>query len=114
MTGITRKQVQPHDPETLTAPHVAAASSSRPAPPPSAVKLKELESEVKDLSARVEGLEQVAPTSTPEALGAPSIEAQAGPTCLQELLPEIKNLAEKVGGLERLAAIIDNLKQAKQ
>jgi hypothetical protein len=39
--------------------------------------------------------------------------AEAGPTCLQDLLPDIKNLADKVGGLERLAAIIENLKQAK-
>jgi outer membrane murein-binding lipoprotein Lpp len=95
-------------------PHVAAAASSRPASRPSAVEFKELESEVKDLSARVDGLEQLAPTSTPETHAATSTAAQAGPTCLQELLPEIKNLAEKVGGLERLAGIIDNLKQAKQ
>jgi outer membrane murein-binding lipoprotein Lpp len=94
-------------------PKGSPAASAGPAHPPAAGKLKALESDVRDLSARVEGLEQAVPT-TPEATGgAEGRVAEAGPTCLQDLLPDIKNLADKVGGLERLAAIIENLKQAK-
>src|SRR5262249_29044924 len=109
----TRPQVQPEATQTtavdqapLLAAHRPAAPS--PGPPPPARKLREIESALDDLSARVDDLEQA-----PLPAGATASSAKApepSPKCLQELLPEIKNLAAKVGGLERLAAIVNTLK----
>jgi len=77
---------------------------------------QEVESDVKDLTARVDDLEQrvgLAPPVPAQSPSAGAIQPPPGPTSLQDVLPQIKDLAEKVGGLEHLSEIIDNLKQPK-
>jgi hypothetical protein len=88
-----------------------------------------VESEVHDLAARVDDLEQTAaraqplvnkvPKSYKAAPREPSQKTVANrPTVaqsrLQDVLPEVKDLAQKVGGLEQLSQIIENLKQCKE
>jgi hypothetical protein len=76
---------------------------------------EDIESDVEDLGARVDNLEQQ-PTSpdVPESSKA-TTGAVGGPVInLQELLPQIKDLAEKVGGLQKLSEIIETLKQTKK
>jgi hypothetical protein len=71
-------------------------------------------SDIKDLTARVDNLEQriaVAPPLPAQSKSAGTSQPAPGPTSLQDVLPQIKDLAEKVGGLDHLAEIIDTLKQ---
>jgi hypothetical protein len=94
--------------------HPQGIDPGAPSEPPGG-RLKDIESDVEDLGARVENLEQQ-PTSpdVPKSSKA-TIGAVGGPVInLQELLPQIKELAEKVGGLQNLSEIIETLKQTKK
>jgi hypothetical protein len=79
-----------------------------------AQRVQEVATDVNDLTARIDNLEQrigVAPPLPVQRQSAGTIQPAPGPTSLQEVLPQIKALAEKVGGLEHLSEIIDALKQ---
>ena len=82
-----------------------------------APSLHEVASEVKDLAARVDELEQQgapAPPVPAQPQTAGGNQPAAGPRQLQDVLPDIKDLSDKVGGLEHLSEIVDTLKQAHE
>jgi hypothetical protein len=79
--------------------------------------VREVASDVNDLTARVDDLEQrigLAAHLSDQPKSAGASQPATGPTSLREVLPQIKELAEKVGGLQHLSEIIDTLKQPQE
>ncbi len=126
-----RAQVQPeagHPRRVVPAAPTASARVQPAAPTTGPHPLQDVESEVHDLAARVDDLEQTAARAQPLVNKAPKSNKAAprepsqktvakGPTAqsrLQDVLPEVKDLAQKVGGLEQLSQIIETLKQCKE
>jgi hypothetical protein len=120
-----RAQLQPEgghpqaaDPAAL--PPDVLAGVKPPAPTTEQRRLQAMESdvraivsEVQDLAARVEDLEQ---TAVPRLRPMDRV-VEHGPAAesrLQDVLPEVKDLALKVGGLEQLFQIVETLKQSTE
>src|SRR5262249_9209831 len=124
------RHAKPADP-AVTSPE--ASAEVQPATQTDGHRLQHLESEVRDLAAKVDSLEQTAvpppSPSDPAAMlegaprrpavpAAPQTPGEKEPATpqarLQEVLPKVKDLAQQVGGMEQLAQIIETLKQSKE
>jgi outer membrane murein-binding lipoprotein Lpp len=125
--GAVELSAAAYEPSRASQPEPAPDRPAAPvragslAPAAAASKLNKIESEVHELVARVDDLEQKSTTAEPprppadvETGAAEPDEPEAGPTRLQEVLPKVKDLAGKVGGLDHLSDIVDTLKESKK